>query len=158
MTESIDSESVLSRALAIVQAGLNTKLLAIDALKNDGITLKPVASGAYAVVTMDSEVMNYDPFIYVGATQENGSGIGAGTDLMLIVDFVVVLLIEGGDTNVWKRLLRYQRALKELIQENFSDTQVPGGLYIESVEPRPLDQLGSKPYMGVGIRIKTSLS
>lgn len=166
MTESIDVEAIISRVVAVVQANINTKLTAIDARKNDGITLKQFVNpgtgsstdGSYAVLTTDSQVMNFNPFMYVGAQLAGSQPVGVATDVDIVIDLVAVLNIEGLDHNAWRRLLRYQQALKEIMQENWRDADIPGQLFIESLEPRPIEELGTEPYMGCGIRLKTTLA
>jgi hypothetical protein len=158
MTESIDVEVILNRVIEVIQDNLNDKCSAIDTRKNDTITLKQFGDKAYSILTTDAQNQACNPFLYVGCRQPGSQGIGPGTEVQLEIDLVTVLSIEGEDTTTWKRILRYQQALKEVVQENFRDFKLPGDLRIESLEPRPIEELGPLPYMGAGIRIKTTLA
>lgn len=153
-----DIENLLADIEATLKANLNTVIARIDAEKADSIVLKQIPSSAYFFETLDQRVANFNPFILYGI-----EGIDTitqrGSSAQKITISVIVVLHDPQDKNpIPKRMLRYSRALKETIEENYTLTSNGISLEIQSLVPVPFQLLNSTlSYRAVGILITATL-
>lgn len=120
-----DIESVLGKVKAFLVANLNTQIAALNAEKNDGITLKTVDSTAYHLQYPQDRAEPNDPFIvYEEAGEPEIETNGANIATVHTVAITLVLADNGNDTQMVNRLFRYRRALKDLVVPNW--TQIAG--------------------------------
>lgn len=138
MATTFDIELLLSDIEAFLVANLNTKLAAIDTEKNDGVTLAQINSAAYYQQTIHKETLNYDPFVIYGIEAIEARGQGPATLEKYQLYVVVVMTDTHNDPKLLKRLLRYQRALKELFHANWSTIGNPVKMKVSSLVPVPL--------------------
>lgn len=126
-------------------ANFNTKLSALDTEKNDGITLAPIASTAYFFQILSTEIINYDPFLFYRIER-----IGGGENLYSAVDrnfemqVMVILSDSGNDLDVMRRMLRYQRALIELVESNFANISRVGAIKVSGLAPFPVEGIANR--------------
>src|SRR5687768_14571554 len=121
MASKYDIEKLLSEMSAFMKANLSTKLSAIDTEKNDGITLAAVETGAYFLQHLSEATANYNPFILYGIDDiESGGGIGPATRKPYKLFVVVALTDSANDPSIIPRLFRYQRALEDLFESDWS--------------------------------------
>lgn len=156
-----DIESLLSDIRAFLVANLNTKLAAIDAEKNDGITLAQVNSSAFLDQTAgDHEMMNYDPFVMYGIEEApETQAVGPGTITPYILFVVVALTDTANDPNVYKRLLRYQRAFRELFEANWANVGGSVKFKVSGSVPIPVNLLDKKRISKVvGVTLSVALA
>lgn len=149
-------EFVCDRVKAFMVANLNTKLAAIDAELNDGITLATIPSAAYFFDYLGAEIANFPVFVLYGAQPEAGARSGHMIATKLTIPIAVVLTDEGNDLNILRRLLRYQRALKEIFELQWN--REPGALTFEVVNlaPYEIKLLGrEQPDRIMGIQLET---
>jgi len=130
-----DIESLLAEIETFMKDNLNTKLLAIDAEKNDGIVLKPVDSTAYFFQTLNEKVVNLNPFIFYGVDDIDTVSDGPGTLEDITIGVILVLADDAEDDTVARRMLRYNRALKELFADNFDKTTNKVKLSVKAYPP-----------------------
>jgi hypothetical protein len=62
-------------------------------------------------------------------------GIGDATSQRILGQVIVVYSDDGNDEYAMKKLLRYQRALKEVLEQNWSGVSLVGNLSIEGIAP-----------------------
>lgn len=159
-TAKVDIEVILERIKTIFSNNLSAKITEINSDKNDGRTLASVNSGAYDILGMNTSVKNWNPFISIwinNLPESTGQGFFVAQEL--IIDVVLVIQDEGNDTGLYKSLLRYMKALKEVAQENWRDSELPGMVSVQSLEPLPIfDWNGAEIGKGTGVRLKTTLS
>lgn len=150
-----DLENILDDIETLLKAQYNTKLTAIDTEKADGITLAPVATGAYFMQTLNNTVANFNPFIFYGVEQiEPRDGIGPATASRYLFNIVLALADGGNDPDYARRLFRYSRALQEVFEENFAKISHSSKFRIETLEPVPLKLINSsQPYRAVGVKL-----
>ena len=113
-----DIESLLTDIETILKASLSAKLTAITTEKGDSITLTAVNNSAY-VYDLDDKEMNYDPFILMFPMGPESEGIGPATIETITININLFLNDNANDQNIYKKMFRYQRAIKEVIQTNF---------------------------------------
>ncbi len=157
MAKKFDLESFLDGIATIYQANLSAKLLEIAAEKADGMVLKPVANEAYFFQNLGGKSMNYNPCILVGLQDIQSEGRGPHTLQSMVVNVVLILADEGEDVNVGRRMLRYSRALREVLEANWSDPSILKS-EVSSLVPIDFKLLESDQlYRAVGIEIKAAI-
>lgn len=154
-----DTEDFLDNIKAVLIANLNTKLAAIDTAKTqDTLSLPQVQTAAYAFQGLNEEVINFDPFIIYGV--ESIATIpqlqGSATD---ITASVVLVLCENGKDEIDRLMLRYSRALKEVIEENYQSVGKGIKMLVSEFMPISFKFLNSDDsYKAVGININATIA
>lgn len=152
----VDVEFVFERIKAFLKEKLNAKLAEIDAEKADGITLASIPEEAYFFEYLGTEVANFDPFVLYGVADMpvSGASPGPGTVVRVIASISVILTDDGNDLFIVNRLLRYQRALKEIFEKGWNSVSGSLKFDVSSVAPFPLKLLGrDQPSRIVGIEL-----
>lgn len=153
-----DAESVLMRVVELLQSDLNGFITAINTEKNDDVVLDQVDNAAYAIQELAGVVQNYNPFVLVGIDDIQSVGKGPVTSDLLTMTAVVILPDQGQDLQIIKRLLRYNRCLKDTIERNWSDSKLGTRFEISSLVPVQFTLANtSNLYRAVGIQIKTGI-
>lgn len=154
-----DVEMFLSDLQSYLNSSLNTKLSAIDSEKADSITLKQVDSSAYILQTMDGSVPNYDPYVFYGIQDIESTGIGPATANRYTIVVALILADALRDTTIAKRMLRYQRALSEVVQERYADIGDSFKAKIQNLVPIALTDMDtSNAYRGIGVSIEVTIA
>ncbi len=154
-----DLETFLTDIKDLLVANLNTKIAAITSEKNDGLTLDTINNLAYHMQGMDGPQANFDPFVYIGVVNIEGESQLLNTITQPDVMVAVVIADEGMRTEMWKVLLRYQRALKEVFEENFDFANGVGKLTIKSQVPIELQLLNNSfSHKAIGVSLKADLA
>ncbi len=135
-----DGEDILDDVIAMVQAGIEAKLIEIEnqkISKGKGIEggLPPPALAAYFRQTWSDKILNYSPAIFYGIQEVLADGVGPVTMEKFKIFVEVILVDSGMDTNTSNRILRYSRALREVLQERFDAVADTGRIKIETVSP-----------------------
>jgi hypothetical protein len=154
-----DIEDLLSDIEQVLSTHLTLKLSQIDAEKNDGIILRPVDSRAYFLQELNSRVANFNPFILYGVSNIEARPNLGGTAGVFTINASLVLADHGNDLSIVKRMLRYSRALKECVEENFLLMKNSVKLEVQSLVPVEFQKLNSSEnYRVVGIDITATLA
>ena len=152
-----DLDNLMSDIKAIMTSNLNTKIGAINTEKGDSITLATLDASAFFLQDLDHTTMNYDPFILYAVEGIEADGLGPNTSLSYSVS-IALILANQNITDVASRMFRYQRALKEIFEENFSIKANANLLSIDLMTPIPLESLNqSFEYRAIGIQLNTSI-
>lgn len=131
-----DAEDLLTEIRAVMTAGLNAKISAIEAEKGALTpTLKTIGADSYFEQTWNDKILNRNPAIFYGIEDvqsvENGGLLAKSYKI-----FVEVVLIDNGNTNdSSKRILRYSRALEELFQAADLAGRGMSKLKVDTVRP-----------------------
>lgn len=154
----IDIELLLDQVKSVMKDNLNTKLTEVSNDKDDGIELAILKDGAYFLQTLDDGIANYDPYIAYGVTDIQTVSIGPQSADKIFVSIVLVLA-DNGVTDLIKRLFRYQRALKEIFEENWQFHNTSSKINVNSSTVVPLESLDSSAqYKAIGIDIELNLA
>ena len=153
-----DEELILSNLETILKANLNTKIGTINTEKGDSITLATINDNAY-IMDVDDKEVNYNPYIIYMIADQTSESNGPVTSENLIINIALINSDNGMDKSIVKRMLRYRRALREVIEDNFRNINQCGEVTIESL-PVLSFQKGSSSIMSkvVGINIITSFA
>jgi len=110
-----DIETFLGAVEEYLKANLSAALTAVTAEKGDSLTLKPVPSDGYFIQTLNERVANYDPYVYIGANESpEVLSNGPAQAKTYRVNVALVIANSGEDSNLWKRMYRYQRAIEDV--------------------------------------------
>lgn len=152
-----DEEQLLLNIETTLKNLFNTKVAEINTEKNDSITLATINNGAFIMDADDREV-NYDPYILYMIIDQTSEGRGPTTSETIVVNIALIHTDNGLDPSVVRRMLRYRRALREVIEENFQKINPCGQCSIESLPllsfQKASTSIASKV---VGINIVTSI-
>lgn len=154
MATAYDLESILSDLEELLQGLLNLKLNEIDAEKDDGITLKELDTNAFHFQTLNQKNANYNPIILYGVEGAEAQPIGPATLHKYNLSVVVALADNGQDRVIVKRLLRYQRAIKEVIHENWDRLNNGVNLMIRELPP---DLNNAEGYKVIGLMLEATI-
>ena len=152
-----DLENLCTDIETLLKANLNTKISAINTEKNDSTSLDTIDSSAYFFQSLDGKQINYDPVIIYGISGFDPSPDGAWgfTPIHVDIDIAVVKADNGEDLNISNRMLRYQRALREVIEDNFFNLDSKVKLSVQNQIPVNLALLNSSyTHKGIGITVK----
>lgn len=136
----VDVEVIIDAIYDILQANLNTKIAEIDAEKTAGgkgldTVLAPIDTAAYFLQSWNDAILNYHPAIFYGAEiLPTIDGPIAGIKATLFID--VIYQDDGNRNNdTWRRVNRYTRAVKEVIEANAGAIPGASRLKVETVRP-----------------------
>lgn len=152
-----DLEQLCFDLQTIASANLATKLAALDTEKNDGLTLKAPASTAYFFQALNkAQATADDVFVFFGMDDPTADGLGPMTVEEVEIFFIVMARDTGENQQYLRRMLRYSRALKEIFQENFSNTPWKNKLKVTSIAPVSFTIQGvPSTFMGAGVKVWT---
>lgn len=154
-----DVEQFLNDLATTLQASLNTQIDAVTTDKADGMTLKHVdATNAYFLQTLNEKVANYDPFILYGIDKSPTDAIGPTSAKKYSITIVLTLADEGTDLKIVTRLLRYQRAMVEVLEANWD--KIGDGLKLKLDELAPVawtQQNSNANFQSIGVGIEVVL-
>lgn len=133
-----DIENVLDGVKTFLAANLNTQITALNAEKNDGITLKTVDDTAYHLQYPEDRTELSDPFIiYEEAGEPTITTNGPLTGTTHQVGITFVLADNGNDMDIVRRLFRYRRALCDVVQANWATLVGSHKFAIHTWSPSP---------------------
>lgn len=152
-----DEEQLLVNIETILKANLNTKITAINAEKNDTIVLATLDSNAFAM-DIDDKENNYNPYLIFMIADQTTEANGPHTAENLVINVALIVSDNGMDLKIVRRMLRYRRCLKEVIEENFRKISPCGQVTIESLPVLSFQKSSSSiASKVVGINILTSI-
>lgn len=133
-----DTENFLTDLVTFLKANLNTSITAMNTLKGDTI-LKAIDNNAYFIQTLNDKSANYDPFIFIVVENMVTLGERIGETATQLVISLVIIYQNFDDS--FNRSFRYQRILKELLEEKLNI----GGrnMKIETLVPMAIDVMQS---------------
>lgn len=156
----IDEEVALYNVQQMFVDNLNAKIDAINTEKNDATILEHIdTSNGYAMLTLDEKLMNVDPFLAILIDDIRTVSIGAASESAIDLLCVVIKEDMGEDPQISKKMLRYMRACKEVVEEHFSDKLGTGQVQIANLAPMYLRGLNtSKRFKGAGVALSMPVS
>ena len=153
-----DVESLMRDIESFLKAKFNPQLLVIDAEKADGLTLAPLDTAAYFWNWMGDQVANYNPFIFYGIDSEEPASIGPGTVRVFTIQVFVVLTDSQNDPEIMKRMYRYQRALFQIFEKDWSTVGRGVNFEITGLLPLVFSLFQTQNmHRGIGIQLKAAL-
>lgn len=156
---SYDIESWLADLETFLKANLNTQIAALNTEKNDSLTLATIdTTGGYFFQTMNDRVANFDPILFYGVDKIEAGPIGPATVEKYTIAVLIILADTGNDDVSGKRLLRYQRVLRDLFHSNFGQIGDNQYLKMNSLEPVAFTLANSgDAYHAVGVTLEVNI-
>jgi len=156
MSEKRDEEYFVLKLTALIKANLNTKIAGINARKSDGIELDLVDSGAYYYMSFGQSVPAFDPVVIFLVDSDQGEqAAGTSSEVVTVgVQMVISDKMEPNTENLYRRTVRYRRALKEVVRDGYAPFQ---GFQLVSLPDVPFI-VGRQSYMALGIGVQFSFA
>lgn len=153
-----DIECFLDNLLVFLKANLNTKLAAIDAEKGGAIVTPLIDDNAYVFQSLDEMPVNFDPILFYGVSDVKSKSVHSATAKQYFIEVSVIKTVSEVKT-IGKQLLRYQRALEEIFEENsFKINNVRQKTEISSLQPISFKlQNEGEQFRAIGIEIEFSM-
>lgn len=153
-----DLECFLDNLEEHIKNKLNDKIDEIDTEKDSGWTTEHVDPDAYIFQSLDNMPVNFDPILFYGVSKMPSKGIGPATAKNPQIEISVIKTDDDSKT-IGKKLLRYQRALEEIFEENFYKiNSVRPKIEISSLQPISFRlQNSGEQFRAIGIEIELSI-
>lgn len=158
MSSAYDVERFFTDLGTMLKANLNNKLTAIDSEKGD-YTIKKIDSSAWFFQSLNDSYTNFDPFVIYGVSQfEPSDDPYSVTATKMLVEIVIVVADQGQDATISGKMFRYQRALKEVILENFDSLPDCSRLKVDNQIPVDFKLINnSYLHKAIGVTIKADI-
>lgn len=155
----LDLETILDKIKLLFQAKLTAKLAALDAEKNDGITLPTVENGAYFLQGYHEGMANFNQFIVYGVEKIDSTSVNALAAKSFSLYVELAMTDQGMNNENMKKLLRYGRALEEIVNENFDKILGNTRFQTSLLEPAAFEDVKGGVFLkSVGVRITASIA
>lgn len=155
----LDIESVLDNVGQILKTNLNKEVALVNAEKSDDVVLSFVSDNAYTYQSLDHEVLNYDPVILFGIIDIDNVNNGPFNQKNLTISIVVIAEDDADGEKMTRKMLRYQKALAQTIEKNWSSGIIGNKITIKNQLPAKIEGLNSsQAHRVVGIEIETSIA
>lgn len=154
----MDVECFLDQVEIFLKDKLNDKIAEIDAEKNSGWTTEPVDPESYIFQSLDELASNFDPILFYGISSVEGESIESANGKTYAIEISVIKTDDESKT-IGRKLLRYQRALEEIFQENYVKiNSVRQKIKVSSLQPISFQtQNSSNRFKAIGIEIEFSI-
>ena len=140
-----DAERFIDDLLEIFRTNLNTKIAEIQAEKaiflgSKNFDLPTLEDNAW-FDTLDVKTVNFDPFVYFGINDNALIEIESAEASDYTAFSTVILDYNGDDATMYKKMLRYIRALREIVSENFDTISEVSNLKVATINPTNFQDL-----------------
>ena len=143
-----------------MKSKLNDQLALIDTEKGD-YELDPINNDAWYFQNLSDEVWSYSAFVVWGMYDNPEQTDSQSNNAMKAnkMFFEVCLPDDGGpiNENVFYKLLRYTRALEQVVDKNYDKVRSGLKVQVSSLSPTSFD-LGGKTFRSAGILITANMS
>ena len=148
-----DVERLIDDTLAIVKSNLNDKLDEIQnekdtLLGDDNFNLPRIDDKAY-FDSLDDKVANFNEYVYYGVGDNAVIEIASAEASEVSLFFTVVLHYDGDD-RIYRKMLRYIRALQEIVSENFGEIPECSNFKVATISPADLKDLDGDTFHKIG--------
>lgn len=153
-----DIECFIDNLEQFLKDNLNNALAVVDAEKNSGWTTEPVDPEAYVFQSLDNLPINFDPILFYGISNVGGEAIESATSGIYSIE-VSVIKADDESKTIGRKLLRYQRAMKMIFEQNyFKINNVRPKIVIKSLQPINFQlQNSSNQFKAIGVEIELSI-
>ncbi len=157
-----DEENMIKDIETLFKAKLNDEIDLINTEKNDTLTLDHIPSDKYIFETLDSRLLNYRGFFILFGLVDTPVRETATANLIeeVVITFQVATFDKGEKdrSNTMYKLLRYRRALKQVIMNNPDVFRNYAKPLIASLKPNAFPYDRNKIILTIGIDVKASVT
>ena len=113
-----DEEFYALQVFEAIKTNLNTRIAAINAEKNDGITLRSLDSNAYYYEDFGQDQPVYDPVVIFAVNPEEAETLAGESheELSVSIQMVISSQAVASSETLFKTIARYRRAIKESLK------------------------------------------
>jgi hypothetical protein len=163
MGQKYDSEMLLNDLFTIVKQNLNSKISEIQAEKTallgDQNFVVPLINDKAWFDTLDDKTANFDPYVYYGLNDNTVIELASAESSELAIFFTVVLHYNGNDATMYRKMLRYIRALQEIVREHFDSIPEVARFQVRTIVPNDLRDLDTSEMHKIGgVVINTAIA
>jgi len=154
-----DEERFLEDVSALLIAGLPAKIIEINDDKDDGIVLENIPADRF-IENLDDSILNFEKFVFQGISGISAIGMRGATALDVELFFDIIFVDDQGANSktVRKKIQRYTRAMREIINKDFRKLECVSDLTVGSMSPTNLSNPeGNVFYKVAGIQVKGTI-
>lgn len=154
-----DVENFRDHFLNLIKSNLAAKLAAITAEKADSIPIPNLSEDQYAG-SLSDKVMNFSTFILYHFPEITLNHQPRGSSFALNITMTLDIWVSDSEGGIVaeNKVLRYTRAISEIIAENATKDPVIGGVELEIFSPAFLSLSQNSQLMRVGgVQIKGAI-
>jgi nicotinate-nucleotide pyrophosphorylase len=155
MSAKYDIEAFVDQVISTMQDDLPGKVTEINTEKGDELLINIPNESYYGNIML--QVLNVNQFIYYQVVDIETNTNGGLTAIAVTLQ-VSVVFIDSSDVNTTKKALRYSRALREVIQENFKISGSASRLKITEFAPQDIQVNEGSDFKMGGIHITSTIT
>ena len=154
-----DKEDLLFDVVQSFKDNFDTEIAAVNTLKGDSV-LDTIPAAAYFVQEAGEESFNFNPFVFFYVSIPNSESIESSSMDNFTITVLVVFQDEANTGfEMVRKLLRYQRAMKAVIENNFAINAGSNRIKVSGIEPVFLkDQDSANMTKTCGIEIQSFIN
>lgn len=158
---SYDTEQVIFDIEALFKSKLNTEIGLVNTEKSDSIVLVTIPTNTYVFSNFPSEIVNYEVCVVWGiepndsVNEENEINYIESTNLTYEVCLSDAGELDRGE--ILRRLLRYTKALKNVVMKNTDVLQGYGKVKVRALEPSGF-AINKQMFLSAGIGITATIT
>lgn len=149
-----DTERLLDDLMAILKTNLNTKISEIQAEKDSllgaGNFAVPLIDDEAWFDSLDDKAVNFDPYVYYGVNDQNVIELSSADASEISIFFTVVLHYNGDDASMFRKMLRYIRAMQEVVTANYDAISCASSLTVATITPTDMKDLDGDTFHKIG--------
>ncbi|NJM55065.1 MAG: hypothetical protein HC841_03335 [Verrucomicrobiae bacterium] len=157
-----DAEQVLRDLEQSFKDNLNTEIAAVNAEKADALTIVDIPDDKYVFMTLDERMLNFKGFWFQYGLMESPPSQASPDNFREDVTVTLqVACFDQGDRDrsaTLYRLLRYQRAIKQVILKNPDLFQGYSKPLVQSLEPAAYPFDNKLVILSIGVNITVSIT
>lgn len=157
-----DEELLVKDVEALLKAKLNEEISAINTEKNDELNLDSIPDDKYVFEALDQSLLNFKGFfVMYGIVDTPVTSGNEGSDIIGTVVTISIATFDKGEkerSNIFYKLLRYRRAVRQLIKKNPDVFRGYAKPVIASLKPNAFPFGNDKIVLTVGIDVKASMT
>lgn len=144
-----DIESFRDYWIDLIKAGLTAKLAEITTEKGDSLVLATFSDEQWTN-DYNKKVLNYESFVLYSMEISNPETVGNAANIEIKLFIEIVFANREGGIEVENRILRYTRAMMEIVLENSRKNASISGVTIREFVPVPIKISVNSPVMKTG--------
>ncbi len=157
-----DEELMIKDIETLFKEKLNDEIDCINAEKNDSLTLDHIPTDKYIFETLDSRILNYKGFwIQYGLVDTPPREANVDNFIEDVVITFQIATIDKGESqrsNTLYKLLRYRRALKQVIMKNPDVFRNYAKPLVSSLRPDAFPYSNKKVILTIGLEVTASVT
>lgn len=155
MSGKYDVESFVDNVIDTIKTNLTTKVAEINAEKNDIYNLE-VVDNAHYYEDISQQVLNANPFIYYTPVELETTTVGANTSISITLA-VSIVFDNTNDSGTMKKVLRYSRVLREIVQNNHALSPSASSLKVTEFVPTDITINDGSDFKMGGIHVTSTI-